>query len=75
MTLCEIVEKHGLPVTVVSEDPLFGGVVMTLLAEEKMGFWYEQSHVVSAGHSWIGKNELKDSWVLSEIPPNHPVVG
>lgn len=58
MTLCEIVEKHGLPVTVVSEDPLFGRNPFTLLVEDKRGFTVEYVWDKSSG--WVGKSELAD---------------
>jgi hypothetical protein len=61
MTLCEIVEKHGLPVKVVSSNPTFGGIFFTLEHEDRdgKGFWFSHPD----GNGWMSQSELTDSWV------------
>lgn len=66
MTLKQLADKHGLPVTVVSEDPLFGGIFFTLENEDRdgRGFWFSRPN----GHQmpergYISYMELRDTWV------------
>jgi hypothetical protein len=65
MTLCEIVAKHGLLVTVKSKDPLFGKNPFVLLAEDEHGFTVE--YVSDKIRGWVGKSELADYVLFDAI--------
>jgi len=65
MTLKQLADKHGLPITVKSEDRFFGQNPFVLLAEDEMGFTVE--YVSDKSKGWIGKSELADYVLFDAI--------
>lgn len=63
MTLKELADDHGLPVTVVSKYPHFGGDIFTLLYEDQDArrFLYVRS---DGFLGWMIYRELLDTWVV-----------